>query len=75
MFENNRVMLKRYFGFLVTVFCVLCSFNVALAEDDPQVGTQAKGTYFRAVVLDSLTREPIEFATLHAKYKIGRAHV
>lgn len=68
MFENNREMLKRYFGFLVTVFCVLCSFNVALAEDDPQVGTQAKGTYFRAVVLDSLTREPIEFATLHAKY-------
>ena len=41
---------------------------MALAEDDPQVGTQAKGTYFRAVVLDSLTREPIEFATLHAKY-------
>ena len=47
-------------------FCALG--NVAYADTDPQVGTKAKGTYFKAVVLDSLTNEPIEFATLHAKY-------
>ncbi|MDO4735732.1 MAG: outer membrane beta-barrel family protein [Bacteroidia bacterium] len=37
-------------------------------EEDPQVGTKAKGTYFRAKVVDSLTNQPIEFGTLSVKY-------
>lgn len=39
-----------------------------VVETDPQVGTQAKGTYMKAVLLDSLTKEPIEFATMSGKY-------
>ena len=61
-------MLKKFLWISVWALGLMSLCNVAYAEDDPQVGTQAKGTYFRAVVLDSLTREPIEFATLHAKY-------
>ena len=61
-------MFKRLLMFAVALvgFCALG--NVAYADTDPQVGTQAKGTYFKAIVLDSLTNAPIEFATLHAKY-------
>ena len=33
-------------------------------EEDPQVGTKAKGTYFKARIIDSLTSAPIEFGTL-----------
>ena len=62
-------MLKKFLIFTVALVGLCVWGNEAFAEEtDPQVGTQAKGTYFRAVVLDSLTREPIEFATLHAKY-------
>ena len=39
-----------------------------VVETDPQVGTQAKGTYMKAVLLDSPTKEPIEFATMSGKY-------
>ena len=55
---------------MIVALLGLCIWgNEAFADNtDPQVGTQAKGTYFKAVVLDSLTKEPIEFATLHAKY-------
>ena len=62
-------MLKKI-SFLIVALLGLCIWgNEAFADNtDPQVGTQAKGTYFKAVVLDSLTKEPIEFATLHAKY-------
>ena len=60
----------RKFTFFVVALVSLCLFGgEAFADEtDPQVGTKAKGTYFRAVVLDSLTKAPIEFATLHAKY-------
>lgn len=35
----------------------------------PQSGnTQPRGNYIKAVIVDSLTKEPIEFATLSAKY-------
>ncbi|MBO7305327.1 MAG: hypothetical protein J6U47_01205, partial [Bacteroidales bacterium] len=37
-------------------------------EEDPQVGTKAKGTYFKARIIDSLTSAPIEFGTLSVKY-------
>ena len=60
----------RKFTFLIAALLCLGFMGVEAYADetDPQVGTKAKGTYFRAIVLDSLTREPIEFATLHAKY-------
>lgn len=59
----------RRFSILVGLVLSFSLVGVTLyAEDDPQVGTKAKGTYFKAVVLDSLTKAPIEFATLHAKY-------
>ena len=46
-------------------FSTLAFANVG---DNPQVGTAAKGTYLKAVLLDSLKRTPIEFATMSAKY-------
>ena len=60
----------RKFTFLIAALLCLGFMGIEAYADetDPQVGTKAKGTYFRAIVLDSLTREPIEFATLHAKY-------
>lgn len=62
-------MLRRFTFFAVALVSLcLCGGAAFADETDPQVGTKAKGTYFKAVVLDSLTREPIEFATLHAKY-------
>lgn len=61
-------MFRRILLISVLALGFMCLGNVAFAEEDPQVGTQAKGTYFKAIVLDSLTKEPIEFATLHAKY-------
>ena len=62
-------MLKKLLILTVALVGLCVWGNEAFAEEtDPQVGTQAKGTFFRAVVLDSLTKEPIEFATLHAKY-------
>jgi len=60
----------RKFTFLIAALLCLGFMGIEAYADetDPQVGTKAKGTYFKAIVLDSLTREPIEFATLHAKY-------
>ena len=60
----------RKFTFLIAALLCLGFMGIEAYADetDPHVGTKAKGTYFRAIVLDSLTREPIEFATLHAKY-------
>ncbi|MBQ7773479.1 MAG: TonB-dependent receptor family protein [Bacteroidales bacterium] len=61
--------MKRLMFFVVALVSLCCVEVEALADEtNPQVGTRAKGTYFRATILDSLTREPIEFATLHAKY-------
>ncbi len=65
----ERDMIKRFAFFVVALVGLCCMEVEAFAEEtNPQVGTKAKGTYFRATILDSLTREPIEFATLHAKY-------
>ena len=64
-------MLKKYFSELLIVLLGVLLFSTnAFAENetDPQVGTSAKGTYLKAVLLDSLTRNPIEFATMSAKY-------
>lgn len=62
-------MIRRFKFFVVALVCLFFLGGRAFADEtDPQVGTKAKGTYFRAVILDSLTREPIEFATIHAKY-------
>jgi hypothetical protein len=54
--------------FFVLMFTSLNYLHANNNVDDPQVGTKEKGTYLKVVVLDSLTREPIEFATLSAKY-------
>ncbi len=64
-------MLKRAgrrFIFLLLGALILSTAAFAAVEDDPQVGTSAKGTYLKAILLDSLTKSPIEFATLSAKY-------
>ena len=62
-------MLKKFLIFTIALVGLCVWGNEAFAEEtDPQVGTQAKGTFFRAVLLDSLTKAPIEFATFHAKY-------
>ena len=62
-------MLKKFLILTVALVGLCVWGNEAFAEEtDPQVGTQAKGTFFRAVLLDSLTKAPIEFATFHAKY-------
>ena len=62
-------MLKKLLILTVALVGLCVWGNEAFAEEtDPQVGTQAKGTFFRAVLLDSLTKAPIEFATFHAKY-------
>ncbi|MBR4882765.1 MAG: hypothetical protein IKU18_02680, partial [Bacteroidales bacterium] len=64
-------MLKKYFsGILIVLINLLVFSTNAFAENetDPQVGTSAKGTYLKAVLLDSLNKTPIEFATMSAKY-------
>ncbi len=61
-------MFKRFLFFVVALVSFSFCVEAFADETDPQVGTKAKGTYFRATVLDSLTNAPIEFATLHAKY-------
>ena len=61
-------MLKRFLFLVVALVSSSFCVETFADETDPQVGTKAKGTYFKAVVLDSLTKAPIEFATLHAKY-------
>lgn len=62
-------MLKKFVLLVPSLlfFCIL-GYEAYAENTDPQVGTKTKGTYFKAMILDSLTREPIEFATLHAKY-------
>lgn len=63
-------MLRRLL-FLPFILISLFTFNQTLyaqAAPAEQVKTQLKGTYLKAVILDSVTREPIEFATLSAKY-------
>ncbi len=62
-------MLKKFLIFTFALVGLCMWGNEAFAEEtDPQVGTKAKGTYFKVVLLDSLTKAPIEFATFHAKY-------
>ncbi len=58
-------------GLVIVFATILCFNNLAYAgigNEEPQVGTAAKGTYLKAVLVDSLSREPIEFATMSAKY-------
>ena len=54
--------------FLVTGTSLFADNTIAPTVSDPQVGTQAKGTFMKAILLDSLTKEPIEFATMSGKY-------
>ncbi len=66
-------MLKRFLCCvgLATILMFLSGSSLyaySSVEEDPQVGTKAKGTYFRAKVLDSLTNNPIEFGTLSVKF-------
>ena len=67
--EKIREMLRKFSFFVVALVSLCCLGVEAYADEtDPQVGTKAKGTYFKAILLDSLTKAPIEFATMHAKY-------
>ena len=70
MFSEKNLMMLRKLSFFVVALVSLCFLGVEAYADetDPQVGTKAKGTYFKAILLDSLTKAPIEFATMHAKY-------
>lgn len=64
-------MYRRYLSVVLLIFVNIVCFNLSAVADnvtDPQVGTTAKGTYLKAVLLDSLNRTPIEFATMSAKY-------
>ncbi|MEG1484475.1 MAG: outer membrane beta-barrel protein [Bacteroidales bacterium] len=66
-------MVRKYLWSVGFIFLILLAFKTSLLaqpspNENPQVGTQAKGNYFKVVVLDSLTKEPIEFATISAKY-------
>ncbi len=64
-------MYKRYLSVVLLIFINIVCFNLSAMADnvtDPQVGTAAKGTYLKAVLLDSLNRTPVEFATMSAKY-------
>ena len=55
--------------FLLSAGTAMFADNTVISTDsDPQVGTQAKGTFMKAILLDSLTNEPIEFATMSGKY-------
>ncbi|MBR7157201.1 MAG: hypothetical protein IKD16_02255, partial [Bacteroidales bacterium] len=67
--------MKRLLKVLFVFVAFLTAGVMAYADDvrsvtdsDPQVGTAAKGTYMKAILLDSLTKEPIEFATMSGKY-------
>ena len=54
--------------FLLSAGTAMFADNTVISTDsDPQVGTQAKGTFMKAILLDSLTNEPIEFATMSGK--------
>ena len=56
---------------LATILVLLSGSSLyaySSVEEDPQVGTKAKGTYFKARIIDSLTSAPIEFGTLSVKY-------
>lgn len=73
-------MLKKclLFGVLVLLGILAVDFDLyaqtaspaaaATTTAKPQVGTKPKGNYIKAKILDSLSKEPIEFATLSAKY-------
>lgn len=66
-------MLRKILSILGFVFVgIVISNTVAFAQaassGDPQVGTQAKGTYLKAILIDSTNRAPVEFATISAKY-------
>lgn len=52
-------------AFMASLICVHCAYAQSLPN--PQVGTKARGTYLKAVILDSISNKPIEFATLSAK--------
>ena len=53
------------FGAGTTLFA---NDRITVTDTDPQVGTTAKGTYMQAILLDSITNAPIEFATMSGKY-------
>ena len=65
-------MFRKYLSAILLVTINLIFFsNSAFAEnlaDGPQVGTAAKGTYLKVVLMDSVSKKPIEFATVSAKY-------
>lgn len=66
---HKRLLILVLTSFLISfVGDIWAASNNMVTNDDPQVGTKARGTYFKAILLDSLTKEPIEFATLSAKY-------
>lgn len=64
-------MLKKYLSGLILAFIGVVFSNIsalAYISEDPQVGTVAKGTYLKAILIDSVSRNPVEFATISAKY-------
>src|SRR5574344_1347055 len=64
-------MSKWFRGTIVLLFFSLFSAFSIFADNipQPQVGTQAKGNYFRTVIIDTLSKQPLEFATLSATYQ------
>ncbi len=62
-------MFRKYLSGLVLLATFVCFNTFAFADnEDPQVGTAAKGTFLKAVLVDSTSKAPVEFATMSAKY-------
>ena len=66
-------MFRKYLSISLFVLFGILIFNIPVfahddKAEDPQVGTKTKGTYLKAVLIDSTSKAPIEFATMSAKY-------
>src|SRR5574344_255686 len=71
-YNDKKLIMFRWFRstFLLLFFSFFAA-DLIFADNipQPQVGTQAKGNYFRTVIIDSLSKQPLEFATLSAVYQ------
>lgn len=63
--------MRRWIYSTFALFLFILTTGSAFADNvpQPQVGTQAKGNYFKTVIIDSISNQPLEFATLSAIYE------
>lgn len=53
---------------LITLFPQFLYSQTGNPANQPQIGTQAKGTFFKTIVVDSITKKPLEFVTISAVF-------